>query len=81
MNSVSASSAVDRGFESPPPGETKLTFAVSPLSMKYILRSINKEWLVQNLDNVSDSGDFSNRGFCCLFQWISTVRIQLSVLV
>jgi hypothetical protein len=35
--------------------------------------------LVRNQDNVSEWGDMSIRGL--FFQWASTIKIQLSVLV
>ena len=38
-----------------------------------------KDWLAQNRDNVSKWGDMSIHGL--LFQWASTINIQLSVLV
>ena len=43
------------------------------------LRSKNKDWLARNQNNVSEWGDMSTRGL--LFQWASTMNIQLSVLV
>jgi len=42
------------------------------------LRRKNKDWLVGNQDNVSECGDMSIRGL--LFQWASTIKIQLSML-
>jgi hypothetical protein len=43
------------------------------------LRRNNKDWLARNQDNVSEWGDMSTCGL--LFQWTSTIKIQLSVLV
>ena len=37
-----------------------------------ILRSKNKDWMVQNQDNVSECGDMSIHGL--LFQWASTIK-------
>jgi hypothetical protein len=43
------------------------------------LRSKSKDFLAQNQDIVSECGDKSIRRL--LFQWASTIRIQLSMLV
>jgi hypothetical protein len=43
------------------------------------LKSMSKDWLAQNKDNVSEWSDMSTRGL--LFQWAGNVKIQLSVLV
>ena len=43
------------------------------------LRRKNKDWLAWNQDNVSKWGDMPTRRL--LFQWASTIKIQLSVLV
>jgi len=37
-----------------------------------------KDWLARNQNNVSEWSDMSTRGL--LFQWASTIKIQLSVL-
>jgi hypothetical protein len=42
-------------------------------------RSKSKDWLARNQDNVSEWSDTSPVGL--LFQWASTIKIQLSVLV
>jgi hypothetical protein len=42
-------------------------------------RSKSKDWLARNQDNVSKWSDTSPVGL--LFQWASTIKIQLSVLV
>ena len=44
-----------------------------------VLRRKTKNWLARNQDNVSEWGEMSVRGL--LFQWASTMKIQLSVLV
>ena len=44
-----------------------------------VLRRKSKDWLAQNQDDVSKWGDMSIRGL--LFQWASTIKIQLGVLV
>ena len=43
------------------------------------LRRKSKDWLAQNQDNVSEWSDTSTSGL--LFQWASTLKIELSVLV
>jgi hypothetical protein len=43
------------------------------------LRSKSKDWLAWNQNNVSEWGDMFIHGL--LFQWASTIKIQLSVLV
>jgi len=43
------------------------------------LRRKIKDWLARNQNNVSEWSDMSTRGL--LFQWASTIKIQLSVLV
>jgi hypothetical protein len=42
------------------------------------LRSKSKDWLARNQNNVSEWNNISTRGL--LFQWGSTIKIQLSVL-
>ena len=44
-----------------------------------VLRRKNKYWLIQNQDNVSECKDMSTQWL--LFQWASTINIQLSALV
>jgi hypothetical protein len=80
MVSVLTSSAVDRGFE-PRSGQTKdYTIGICCFSAKHAaLRRKRKEWLGRNQNNVSEWGDISTRGL--LFQWASTIKTQLSVLV
>jgi hypothetical protein len=80
MVSVLASSAVDRGFE-PRLGQIKdCKIGICCFSTKHTaLRGKSKDWLARNQDNMSEWGDISIRGL--LFQWASTIKIQLSVLV
>jgi hypothetical protein len=67
MVSMLASSAVDRGSE-PRSGKTKdYKIVICCFSAKHAaLKSKSKDWLAQNLDNVSELGDMSIRGL--LFQ-------------
>ena len=80
MVSVLASSVVDRGFE-PRSGQTKdYKIGICCFSAKHAaLRRKNKDWLARNQNNVSELSDMSTRGL--LFQWTSTIKIQLSVFV
>jgi hypothetical protein len=73
-------SAVDLGFE-PRSGPTKdYEIGICCFSAKHTaLRRKNKNWLAQNQNNVSEWSGVSTRGL--LFQWASTIKIQLSVLV
>ena len=43
------------------------------------LRGKSKDWMAENQDNVSEWDDMSISRL--LFQWASTIKIQLSVLV
>ena len=78
MVSVLASNVVDRGFESRS-GQTKdYKIGIWSFSAKHAaLRIKSKDWLARNQNNVSEWSDMSTRG--PLFQWASTVKIQLSV--
>ena len=80
MVNVFASSAVDRGFE-PRSGQTKdYKIGVCCFSAKHTaLRRKSEGWLARNQGNVSEWGDMSINEL--LFQWASTIKIQLSVLV
>ena len=80
MASVLASSVVVRGLE-PRSGQTKdYKIDMYCFSAKHAeLRRKSKDWLARNQDNVSGWGDMSIRGL--LFQWASTTKILLSVLV
>jgi hypothetical protein len=72
---VLSSNAVDRGFE-PRSGQTK-DYKICCFSGKHTtLRRKSKDWLARNQDNVSEWGDMSIRRL--LFQWTSTIKIQLS---
>ena len=80
MVSVLASSAVDRGFE-PRPGQTKdYNIDICCFSANHgALSRQSQDWLCRNQDNVFEWGDMSIRGL--LFEWASTIKIRLSVLV
>jgi hypothetical protein len=47
--------------------------------VKWTLGRKGKDWLAQNQDNVSEWGDMSIRKL--LFQWASTIKMQVSMLV
>jgi hypothetical protein len=80
MVSVLALSAVDRGFETWM-GQTKdYKIGISLISANHAaLKRKSKDCLARNQDNVSEWCDMFFRGL--LFQWASTIKIQLSVLV
>jgi hypothetical protein len=80
MVSMLTSSAVDRGFE-PWSGQTEdWKIGMCCFSAKHAaLSSKSKDWLARNQDNVSEWSDMSTCDL--LFQWASTIKIQLSVLV
>ena len=80
MVGVLASNVEDRGFE-PQSGQTKeYNIGICCFSAKdTALKRKSKDWLSRNQDFVSEWGDMSIRGL--LFQWTSTIKIQLSVLV
>ena len=80
MVSVLASSAVDSELVSLS-GQTKdYEIGICCFSVKdAVLRRRNKDWLARNQNNVSEWSDMSTRGL--LFQWSTTIQIQLSVLV
>jgi hypothetical protein len=80
MVSVLASSVADQGFE-PRSGQAKdYKIGICCFSAKHAaLRSKSKDWLARNQNNVSKWSDMLIRGL--LFQWASTIKIQLSVLV
>ena len=78
MVSVFVSSAVERGFE-PRSSQTK-DYKICCFSAKHaVLRSKSKDWLARNQNNVSEWSDMPTCGL--LFQWASTIKIQLSMLV
>ena len=76
MVSVLASNAIDRGFE-PQSGHTKdYNTGICCFSAKHaVLRSKSKDWLARKQNNVSKWSDMSTR--VLLFQWASTIKIQL----
>ena len=80
MVSMLASSEVDLGFE-PRSGQTKdIEIGICFFSAKHTaLRRKSKDWVARNQDNVSEWGDMSIWGL--LFQWASTIKSQLGVLV
>jgi hypothetical protein len=80
MISVIAPSAVDRGFERRS-GQTKdYTIGICCFYFKHAaLRRKSKDWLAGNRNNIAEWSDMSIRGL--LFQWASTIQIQLNVLV
>ena len=80
MVSVLDSSAVDREFE-PHSGQiTDYKIDMCCFSAKHaLLKRKNKDWFARNQDNVSEWDNISIRGL--LFQWASTIKIQLSMLV
>ena len=79
MVSVLASSAIDHEFESRS-GQTKdYKIGICCSAKHSALRRKSKDWLARNQNNVSEWSDISTRGL--LFQWASTKKIQLSVLV
>ena len=80
MVSVLTSSTVDHGFELKS-GQTKdYKIGICCFSAKHAaLRRKSKDWFARNQDNVLEWGDMS---ICrLLFEWASTIKIQLSVLV
>jgi hypothetical protein len=80
MVSVLASSAVDRVFK-PWSGQTKdYKIGICCFSAKHAaLRKKNKDRLARNRNNVSEWSDMFTP--VLLFQWASTIKLQLSVLV
>ena len=80
MVSVLALTAIDHGFE-PQSGQTKdYKIGICCFSAKYAaLKRKSKDWMVQNQDNVSEWSDMSI--FRLLFQWATTIKIKLCVLV
>jgi hypothetical protein len=80
MVSVLDSSVVDSGFE-PRSSRTKdCEIGICCSSAKHVgLRGMSKDWLAWTQNNVSELSNI----FTCrlLFQWASTIKIQLSMLV
>jgi len=80
MVSVVASILVDRGFEPRSVKTIDYTIDICRFSAKHKgLRRKDKDWLARNQNNVSEWRDMSTRRL--LFQWASTIKIQLTVLV
>jgi hypothetical protein len=80
MVSVLAVSAVDRGLNLRS-GQT-IDYSIGiPYYFDYhvSLRNEIKDWFACNQENMSHWGEMSFRGL--LFQWASTMEIQLSMLV
>ena len=79
MVRVLTSSVVDRGLKLQY-GQTKdYKISICCFSAKHAaLRRTSKDWLARNQNNASEWSDMFNRG---LFQWASTINIQLGVLV
>jgi hypothetical protein len=80
MVSMLASRAVDRSFE-PRSGQIKdYKIGIYCFSAKHTaLSRKSKDLMARNQENVSEWGDMSIRWM--LFQWASTLKIQLSVLI
>jgi hypothetical protein len=80
MVSVLALSTIYCGFE-PWSGQTKeYKIGICCFSAKHAaLRSKSKDWLAWNQNKVSKWSGISTCGL--LFQWASTIKVQLSVLV
>ena len=80
MVSMLALSVVDCGFESRS-GQTKdYKIGIWCFYVKHTaLRRKSKDWLARNQNNVLEWGDMSIHRL--LFQWASTIKIQISVLV
>jgi hypothetical protein len=80
MVRVLALGAVDRGFE-PRSGQTKDNkIGISCFSAKHTnLRRKSKDWLAQNKNKVFKWSDMFTSWL--LFQWASTIKIHLSVMV
>jgi hypothetical protein len=80
MVSMLILSGVEHGFE-PRSGQTKdYKMGICCFSAKHAaLKRKSKDWLAQNQNNVSEWSIMSTRGL--LFQWASTIKIQLNMLV
>ena len=75
-----ASSEVDREFELLFGQSKDYNIGICCFFAKHAaLRRKSKDGLARNQNNVSEWSDISTRGL--LFQWTSTMNIQLSVLV
>ena len=80
MVSMLASSVIDSGFEHWS-GQTKdYEIGICSFSAKHAaLRRKSKDWSARNQNNVSEWSNMSAHEL--LFQWASTIKIQLSVLI
>ena len=80
MVSLLASSVVDRGFETLSRQTKDYKIGICCFSTKHTaVKTKSKDWFSQYQDNVSEWGDMFIRELS--FQWASTIKIQLSVLV
>jgi hypothetical protein len=80
MVSKHALNVVDCGFKHPLGQIKDYTISIRCFFAKHAaLRRKSKDWLARNQDNVSKWGDMSILGL--LFQWASTKKIQLNMLV
>ena len=80
MVSVLASSAQDRGFETRLVQTKDYKIDICCISSKHAsLGRKSNDWFGRNQDNVSEWGDMFIRGLS--FQYASTIKIQLSMLV
>jgi hypothetical protein len=78
--SMLASSAVDREFEPRLYQNKDYNIGMCGSVARYAaLNKKSKDWLARNRNNVSEWVDMYIRGL--LFQWTSTTKIQLSLLV
>ena len=76
MVSMLISCVVDHGFEpwSDQTKDFKFGMCSSPLSIQHLRRK-SKNWFIRNHDNLSEWSDIS---ICrMLFQWASTIKIQV----
>ena len=79
MVSMLASSVVDSVFKSRSGHIKDYKIGICYFSANHTAsRSMSKDWLARNQNNVSEWRDMSISGL--LFQWASTIKIQLSVL-
>jgi hypothetical protein len=80
MVSVLAMSVVDHGFKPRSGQANDYNIVMCCFSANHAaLRRKDKDWLARNQNNVSKWSNMSTRRL--LFQWASTIKIQLSVLV
>ena len=80
MVSVLVSSVVERGFETWSSQTNDYEIGICCFSAKHAaLRKKSKYWSALNQNNVSEWRDMSTHWL--LFQWASTIKIQLRVLV